>query len=281
MLFLLGCTPRVHAVPFGYERKSISNIDMVWLATPSARELKEFARSGLDIALRTGWTSFTIAGGSFSAGWEDSLLVDSKKKLFPPMVGVAFQANLAWLFGVPQLFLTLGISIGGQSPDGMKVVYQGVQRDVDWTKCIIGYAGITKKVYWRRFAFFAEPRYEVYSFGLAESFGKDDKVKISFDNGLHGLVLAGGVDLALRADLSIGTRAGLRLIGKRRDGYGRPREHVWTLTRTWTEKVGGEEKEKEEVRKFTGPELDWCGPFLGIQLIYSPRTWLGCIARKG
>ena len=236
--------------------------------------VKEFPRIGIDVAIRPGAASITVPEGRFSGSYGDSLSIEKEIKTFFPVLDLAAQTNTARFSGIPQAFVTVGGYLGAVPAKDVKISYSGKQKDA-YAGLYWGlYGGVMKKHYVRRLAFFAEARYEYQTFNFSRSFDDD---KLTYTNSIQLLSGAVGVEMALRADLNIGLTGGFKALAKNDEGYGLPTQSEWTLTRKWTEKTkeGDEEKEeeKEEEKTFTGPEVDYSGPFFGIQLIYSPPTW--------
>ena len=235
--------------------------------------VKEFPRIGIDVAVRPGAASITIPQGNFYSGY-GSLSVRKEIKTFFPVVDLAAQTNMARVSGVPQMFITVGGYLGAVPATDVKISYGDEQKDA-YAGLYWGlYGGMMKKYYLRRVAFFIEPRYEYQMFNFSRSFDDDD---LTYTNSIQLLSGAVGMEIALRADLNIGLTGGFKALAKSDEGYGLPTQSEWTVKRKWKEKTkeDGKEKEeeKEEEKTFIGPEVDYTGPFFGIQVIYSPPTW--------
>ncbi len=219
--------------------------------------VKEFPRIGIDVAVRPGAASLTIPKGSFSGGFGDSLCVETEIKTLFPILDLAAQTNTARFLGVPQTFITLGGFLGAIPAKDVKISYDGEQKDAYAGVCWGLYGGLMKKRYLRRVAFFAEARYEYQAFSFSRSFDDDD---LTYTNTIELLSGAAGMEIALRADLNIGFTGGFKGIGG-------------ATGDAWESEKKEENEEEGEKKAFTGPEVDYSGPFFGIHLIYSPPTW--------
>ena len=219
--------------------------------------VKEFPRIGIDVAIRPGAASLTIPKGTCSGGFGDSLCVEKEIQTLFSILDLAAQTNTARFLGVPQTFITLGGFLGAIPAKDVKISYAGEQKDAYAGVCWGLYGGLIKKHYFRRVAFFAEARYEVQAFSFSRSFDDDD---LTYTNTIELLSGAAGMEIALRADLNIGFTGGFK-------GFG------GAIQDTWESEKKEENEEEGEKKAFTGPEVDYSGPFFGIQLIYSPPTW--------
>ncbi|MFH1008601.1 MAG: hypothetical protein V1800_14065, partial [Candidatus Latescibacterota bacterium] len=133
----------------------------------------------------------------------------------------------------------------------------GKEKDVRAGVCWGVYGGLMKKRYLGRVAFLAEARYEVQALRFSQSF---DNEVLTHTYTAELLAGAAGMEIALGADLNVGFLGG-------RKGLGGADADRWE-----SEKREGNET-VEEKKAFIGPRADYSGPFLGVQLIYSPPTW--------
>jgi hypothetical protein len=216
--------------------------------------VKEFPRLGFDIAIRPGVASITIPDGDF---WGYNLTIDKEIETLVPVIDLAAQTNMARFSGIPQLFATVGGCVGAIWPgDDVTITYSGADKKAIGLYWSV-YGGIMKKHYVRQFAFFVEPRYEYQTFNFWTQFGEEeDEEKFTYTNSLKLISVAAGMEIALRADLNIGLTGGFK-------GIGAATQDEWTLKK----------KEADTEEDFIGPEVDYSGPFFGIQVIYSPATW--------
>ncbi|MCK5119170.1 MAG: hypothetical protein KAQ78_06280, partial [Candidatus Latescibacteria bacterium] len=98
---------------------------------------------------------------------------------------------------------------------------------------------------------------EYQAFSFSRSFDDDH---LAYTNTIELLSGAAGMEIALRADLNIGFTGGFKGIGG-------------ATGDAWESEKKEENEEEGEKKAFTGPEVDYSGPFFGIHLIYSPPTW--------
>lgn len=224
--------------------------------------VKEFPRIGIDVAIRPGAATIHIPAGIFTSDY-GYLSVEKDIRTFFPIVDVAAQYNTARVSRVPQSFITVGGCAGLVPTGDVKIGYKGEEKKAYAGLYLSLYGGIMRKKYLGRFAFFIEPRYEYQRFSLRKKFGDEE---LSYTNSLWFLSGAVGMEIALRADLNIGITGGFKGL---MEGYKLPKQDEWTVKRKWKE----DDKKKEEKKTCFGPEVDYTGPFFGIQVVYSPPTW--------